>query len=74
MRIVVLFKTSFANSEGLNSQLIYAMLVTDETRYVNIVHYGLSTCHRVSRLVMAAEVYAQLHAAEIAILLQAAFR
>lgn len=56
VRKVVLLEASFAYATGMESQLGLVTLMADRLGKVNIVHYGSSQCHRVSRSLLAAQV------------------
>ena len=58
IRLVLLTDASFANAEGMKSQLGYLVLMVDGNGNCNIVHYGSNRCQRVARSVMAAELQA----------------
>ena len=58
VRLVLMTDASFANAEGMKSQLGYLILMVDAAGNCNIVHYGSNRCKRVVRSVMAAEVQA----------------
>ena len=58
IKIVVLTDASFANAEGLKSQLGYLILLVDDTGRCNVLHYGSNRCRRIARSVMAAEIQA----------------
>lgn len=55
MRVVVISEACFANAPGLKSQLGYVISIADKERSANIVHYGSSRCHRVTRSAIAAK-------------------
>lgn len=57
-RLVLLTDSSFANAQGLKSQLGYIIAMVDEKDNCNIVHYGSNRCNRVARSVLAAEIQA----------------
>lgn len=70
VRVVVISDASFANAPGLKSQLGFVILMADENRTANIVHYGSCRCHRVTRSVMASEVHALIHAVDIGMIVR----
>lgn len=70
MRIVVISVASFAKVPGLKSRLAYTILMADKERCANNINYSSCRCHRVSRMVMAAEVHALIHAVEIGMLMK----
>ena len=57
-KLVLMTDASFANAEGMRSQLGYLVLMVDDDDNCNIVHYGSNRCKRVARSVMAAEIQA----------------
>lgn len=61
MQIVALSDSSYANADGMKSQLVYVSLMVSKTCRASIVHYGSGRCHRVLRSVMAPEVHALVH-------------
>lgn len=65
MRVVVLSDASFATTPGLKSQLRYTILMADKKRNGNIVHYGSSWNHRITRSVMTAEVNPMIYAVHV---------
>lgn len=58
MRLVLMTDASFANAQGMKSQLGYLIMLVDDEGNCNIVHYGSNRCKRVARSVMAAEIQA----------------
>lgn len=65
MRLVVLSDASFAFAPNLKSQIGYVMLMADNSRCANTVHYALGRYHRLLRSVMAAEVHSLVHALDM---------
>ena len=57
-RLVLMTDASFANAEGMKSQLGYVIAMVDDKGRCNIIHYGSNKCRRIARSVMAAEVMA----------------
>ncbi len=52
--------SSFANNRDLFSQIDYVICLVD-TKHVNIVHWSSVKCKRVTRSVLAVELYALAH-------------
>ena len=48
----------FANNEDLASQLGFIIMLKDEHNNTATIHYGSWKCHRVTRSVLDAEIYA----------------
>lgn len=57
MHLLLITDASFANVEGLRSQLGYFIAMIDDTGQANIIHFDSNKCKRISRSVMAAEVH-----------------
>jgi hypothetical protein len=58
LRVVLHTDTSFANADGMKSQLGFVIMLVDGKNNANIVHYASRRCTRVTRSVLAAELYA----------------
>ena len=61
LRLVVFTDSSFANNRDLSSQIGYVIALTDDTLKANIVHWSSVKCKRVTRSVLASELYAMAH-------------
>jgi len=61
VRLTLFTDASFANTDRLKSQLGFVLSLTDSNNRSNIVHYGSSSCKRVTRSVMAAELHALIY-------------
>lgn len=59
--IHVFTDASFANNKDLSSQLGYVILIVDETGNCSILSWSSTKCKRVTRSVLAAELYALAH-------------
>jgi hypothetical protein len=58
LRVVLHTNASFANADGMKSQLGFVIMLVDGKNNANIVHYASRRCTRVTRSVLAAELYA----------------
>jgi hypothetical protein len=58
LRVVLHTDASFANADGMKSQLGFVIMLLDGKNNANIVHYASRRCTRVTRRVLAAELYA----------------
>ena len=56
---------SFANNKDLSSQIGYVIAITDRNGSANIVHWSSIKCKRVTRSVLASELYALAHGFDI---------
>ena len=70
LRIVVFTNSSFANNKDMSSQIGYVIVLSDDTS-ANIIHWSSTKCRRVTRSVLAAELYALAHGFDIASVLKA---
>jgi hypothetical protein len=57
---MIFTNSSFANNRDLFSQIDYVICLAD-SKHVNIVHWSSIKCKRVTRSVLAAELYALAH-------------
>lgn len=60
VKLVLRTVAIFANSQGLISPLVYALLITDATGSANIVHYDPNLCLMIPISVILAELLALL--------------
>ncbi len=58
LRIVAFTDSSFANNKDLSSQIGYVIVLADAQNNANIVHWQSIKCRRVTRSVLASELYA----------------
>lgn len=70
MRFVLLTDESFANAEGLKSQLGYVLIMVDDSEKWKILHYDSNKCRRIARSVMAAKIQALVLGFEHAFLIK----
>jgi hypothetical protein len=59
-RLMIFTNSFFANNRDLFSQIDYVICLTN-SKHVNIVHWSSIKCKRVTRSVLAAELYALIH-------------
>jgi hypothetical protein len=59
-RLMIFTNSFFANNRDLFSQIDYVICLTN-SKHVNIVHWSSIECKRVTRNVLAAELYALVH-------------
>jgi hypothetical protein len=57
LRLIVFTDASFANNRDLSSQIGYVLVLADGTGYANIIHWFSTKCKRVTRSVLASELY-----------------
>ena len=58
LRIVAFTDSSFANNKDLSSQIGYVIVIADARNNANIIHWQSIKCRRVTRSVLASELYA----------------
>ena len=59
--MIVFTDTLFANNRDLSSQIGYVLVLVDGTGYTNIIHWSSTKCKRVTRSVLASELYGMAH-------------
>jgi hypothetical protein len=64
LRLVVFTDSSFANNSDLFSQIGYVICLADAT-HANILHWSSIKCKRVTRSVLAAELFAMVHGFDV---------
>jgi hypothetical protein len=67
LQLVAFTDASFANNKDLSSQIGYVIILTDATKRANIVHWSSTKCKRVTRSVLASELYGMAHGFDIAV-------
>lgn len=61
LRIICFADASFANNGDCSSQIGFVIVLVDEENNANILHYSSTKCKRVTRSVLASELYAMAH-------------
>jgi hypothetical protein len=64
--LVAFTDASFANNKDLSSQIGYVIILTDASKKANIIHWSSVKCKRVTRSVLASELYGMTHGFDIA--------
>ena len=67
LQLLVFTDASFANNKDLSSQIGYVIALADTTNSANIVHWSSIKCKRVTRSVLASELYGMVHGFDISI-------
>ena len=65
-RLMVFTDASFAGNKDLSSQIGYVIVLADIDNNANILHWSSTKCKRVTRSVLASELYAMAHAFDAA--------
>lgn len=67
LQLIAFTDASFANNKDLSSQIGYVLVLTDATNKANIVHWSSAKCKRVTRSVLASELYGMAHGFDVAV-------
>ena len=59
--MLVFIDASFANNKDMSSQIGFILVLIDATGQANILHWTSIKCKRVTRSVLASELYAIAH-------------
>ena len=71
LQLLVFTDASFANNKDLSSQIGYVIILTDAIKRANIVHWSSVKCKRVTRSVLASELYGMAHGFDIGVAIKA---
>ena len=61
LKLIVFTDASFANNLNLASQIGYVICLADASNKANIIHWSSIKCKRVTKSVLASELYAMVH-------------
>ena len=65
LSLLVFTDASFANNKDLSSQIGFVIVFTDRNQSVNVLHWSSIKCKRVTRSVLASELYALAYGFDI---------
>jgi hypothetical protein len=65
LSLLVFTDASFANNRDLSSQIGFVIVLTDRNQDANIIHWSSIKCKRVTRSILASELYALAHGFDI---------
>ena len=65
LSLLVFTDASFANNKDLSSQIGFVIVLTDRNQSANTLHWSSIKCKRVTRSVLASELYALAHGFDI---------
>ena len=65
LQLLVFTDASFINNKDLSSQIKYVLVMADVSGRANILHWSSVKCKRVTRSVLASELYAMAHGFDI---------
>jgi hypothetical protein len=66
LQLIVFTDASFANNRDLSSQMGYVLVLADDANRANIIHWSSNKCKRVTRSVLASELYGMSHGFDMA--------
>ena len=61
LQLIIFTDASFANNKDLSSQIGFIIALADRNNQANILHWSSIKCKRITRSVLAAELYAMAH-------------
>jgi hypothetical protein len=71
LKVVAFTDSSFANNDDYSSQIGFVIVLADGDNNANIVHWSSIKCKRVTRSVLASELYALTYGFDIAAVIKA---
>jgi hypothetical protein len=66
LKLIAFTDASFASNADLSSQIGYVIVLANASGKANIIHWSSTKCKRVTRSVLAAELYGMAHGFNIA--------
>jgi hypothetical protein len=70
LRLIVFTDASYANNNDKSSQIGFVIVLADKNDNANIIHWSSIKCKRVTRSVLASELYAMAHGFDTGIVLK----
>jgi hypothetical protein len=70
LRLVIFIDVFFANNRDLLSQIEYVICLIDASNTTNILHWSSVKCKKVTRSVLAAELYAMIYDFDVDLMLK----
>jgi hypothetical protein len=70
LRLVIFTDSSFVNNHDLSSQIDYVICLADFINTTNIIHWFSIKCKRMTRNVLAAELFAMIHDFDVSSILK----
>jgi hypothetical protein len=61
LRLIIFIDSSFVNNSDLSSQIEYVIYLADATHAANILHWSSIKCKKITRSVLAIELFAMIH-------------
>ena len=70
LKLVIFTDASFANNHDLSSRIGFVITLVDSDNKANIIHWSSIKCKRVTRSVLASELYAMVHGFDVGAVLK----
>jgi hypothetical protein len=70
IRLLVFINASFTNNKDLSSQIGFVLVLVNATKRANILYWSSTKCKRVTRSVLASELYGIAHGFDIGALVK----
>ena len=70
LKFVIFTDASFANNYDLSSQVGFVITLVDSDNKANIIHWSSIKCKRITRSVLASELYAKVHGFDVGAVLK----
>ncbi len=71
LQLVIFTNSSFANNRDSSSQIDYIVCLIDSTNTTNIIHWFSVKCKRITRSVLAIELFAMIYDFDVSSILKA---
>lgn len=71
LQLVVFTDSSFANNQDMSSQIGFVVCLADSTNRANIIHWSSIKCKRITRSVLAAELYGMAYGFDLGAVIKA---
>ena len=71
LKLIVFTDSSFANNRDLSSQIGYVIVLADSENRANVIHWSSVKCKRITRSVLASELYGMTNGFDIGASLKA---
>jgi hypothetical protein len=65
LKLLIFTDASFTNNKDFSSQIGYVVVLADASGTTNILHWSSIKCKRITRSVLASELYAMVHGFDI---------
>jgi hypothetical protein len=65
LKLAIFTDASFVNNADLSSQIGFVIALADENNKANILHWSSTKCKRITRSVLASELYAMAHGFDV---------